>query len=390
LKASTNPSQKTVLVFSDSHSFCGVGQYAAALMMVLRHAGYRTICAQRRESTPLQAKLSAAGVEFLWFGYDPDRHWKRFINDQELPRQIYASASPDLIVFANGNPTGTASAMVVARKIKIPYIIWEGHVRLDLFPDSGSEFDCVRDNYQGASAAICVSRQNLDVIRTHFAFPDAFGSLIHTFAGSDYFTPRDPHQRTQLRSKWGVPENGIVCFTSAKMESVKGYDVQINAIERLKQTVVWGRLHFVWAGDGSIRGAVSAHLGQMGVKERVRLLGHVWNLPELLDAADIFVLPSRAEGMPLTILEAMAKGLPVIATDVGGNSEALENCGEVISAPYDNAVTAAELAEKIEIWTNNPAIRIEKGRAARARAIDLFDEAKIMAQTLSLIDNALA
>ncbi len=380
---------KTVLLYTDSHSFCGVGRFNAALMSSLCTAGYRVLCGQKYEQTPLQTDLQNQGVAYHWFSYDPDQQMDQFARDQEPARDLFLRTQPDLIVFANGFPTNTYAAITAARELNIRYLIWEGHVRQEAFSGSAFPPEAVQRNYVQAAAVVCVAQQNLDVIRSHFALPDDFGQVIYTFAAKAFYKTPEAQRRIQLRAKWGVPADGVVCFTSAKFEPVKGYEILIRALENLRQTPLWQRLYFVWAGDGTYRAAVSHRLIQLDLKDHVHLLGHVWDVADYLDGADLFALTSFAEGMPLTLLEAMAKGLPAIATDVGGNREALEGCGEIISAPSDVEKTAGELAHTLAAWAVNSERRQALANAAKNRARDLFSEETIMAQHLALIKHLL-
>ena len=376
---------KTVLLYTDSHSFCGVGTYNAALLSALCDAGYRAVCAQGREDTPLQNELTAAGVRYHWFDYAPTDAPRRFANDHEQAETIFQEIKPDLIVFSNGYPTETFAGIATARRLHIPYMIWEGHVRAEAFTQTQIPSDAMKLNYLAAKAVIFVAEQNREIVKSHFQMPDHFGLMIPTFAGTRFFEPVSQARRTEFRLKWGVPKDGIVCFTSAKFEPVKGYEVQIRALEKLRETALWPRLYFAWAGDGTYRKAVLKRLPELGLKDHVQLPGHVWNLPDYLDAADMMSLTSFAEGLPLTVLEGMAKGLPVIATDVGGNREALTGCGKIIAAPTDVDQCADELATSIIDWTENPGKRLQLSAASRTRATARYSEDIVIGQQMQLI-----
>ena len=84
-------------------------------------------------------------------------------------------------------------------------------------------------------------------------------------------------------------------------------------------------IHAAIAGEGPSRWQLDKQVRANGMDRIVHLLGHRSDVPALLAAADIFALPSHREGLPLALLEAMASGLPVIATDVGGCCEVIEN-----------------------------------------------------------------
>jgi glycosyltransferase involved in cell wall biosynthesis len=123
-------------------------------------------------------------------------------------------------------------------------------------------------------------------------------------------------------------------------------------------------------GDGPQRLELEADVAQLGLAGAVRLLGERADVPQLLAAADVFVLSSASEGLPLSIEEAMAAGLPVVASAVGGVPEIVVD-GETgfLVPPGDSE----RLAEALRLLLADPGLRRRMGAAARARAETLFD-----------------
>jgi len=128
--------------------------------------------------------------------------------------------------------------------------------------------------------------------------------------------------------------------------------------------------HVGLAGDGPGLGAVAAEVGRQGLSRRVELLGARADIPELLVRSDVFVLSSRSEGFPVSVLEAMAAALPVVATDVGGVAEAVEDGETGFLVP---ATDAEALARALERLLADGELRRRLGAAGRARALSLFD-----------------
>jgi len=126
----------------------------------------------------------------------------------------------------------------------------------------------------------------------------------------------------------------------------------------------------VVAGDGPDRPAIEAAIRESGIDERIALLGERDDIPELLAAADVFVLSSRSEGMPMSVLEAMAAGLPVVASAVGGVPELVENgvTGHLVPAG-----DVAALASALNDVLGDAARRRSLGDAGRQRAAEHFD-----------------
>ncbi|MDQ2982467.1 MAG: glycosyltransferase family 4 protein [Actinomycetota bacterium] len=140
-------------------------------------------------------------------------------------------------------------------------------------------------------------------------------------------------------------------------------------------------------GDGPERDALEATIARLGLEDRVELIGERRDVAELLAESDLFVLSSRSEGLPMSILEAMATGLPVIASDVGGVSEAVEDgVTGLLVPPSDPAALAAGLGALLA----DPAERRRLGEAGRARAEERFGLARFRQAHLDLYRRELA
>lgn len=119
---------------------------------------------------------------------------------------------------------------------------------------------------------------------------------------------------------------------------------------------------FVIAGDGICRADLEAQARALGVLDRCRFLGHRDDVPAILADADVFVLPSRSEASPNSIIEAMAAGLPVVATDVGGIPELVADghTGRLVP-PGDPAALGRALLDLLD----HPDRAVQFGRAGR-------------------------
>jgi glycosyltransferase involved in cell wall biosynthesis len=140
-------------------------------------------------------------------------------------------------------------------------------------------------------------------------------------------TPRD----LGWRRKSGISENAVVFGSCGRLEPIKGFDIFVQAAARLVKHGV--DAHFVISGDGDIYEQLSAQITQIGLTDRFHLLGYQENLPYIYKQFDVFVLSSRSEGFPLSLIEALASGLPCIATDVGGVREMVGQLGGVVVPP---------------------------------------------------------
>ena len=122
-------------------------------------------------------------------------------------------------------------------------------------------------------------------------------------------------------------------------------------------------------GEGPDRAELESEIGRLGIGDRVHLLGERRDVPELLARADVFVLSSASEGMPVSVLEAMAAGLPVVGSKVGGIPELVVD-GEtgLLVEPGD----PDELAAAIGRLAADPELRRQLGEAGRERAQGRF------------------
>jgi sugar transferase (PEP-CTERM/EpsH1 system associated) len=143
------------------------------------------------------------------------------------------------------------------------------------------------------------------------------------------------------------------------------------------------RLRLVMVGDGPLRAEVAATLAAAGAQDLAWLPGERGDVPEILRGLDAFVLPSLAEGISNTILEAMASGLPVIATTVGGNAELVADgvTGELVAAADPDA-----LARVIVRQTADPHAARNAGHAGRQRAERIFSLDAMVESYLRLYD----
>jgi sugar transferase (PEP-CTERM/EpsH1 system associated) len=147
------------------------------------------------------------------------------------------------------------------------------------------------------------------------------------------------------------------------------------------------RLRLVLIGEGPLRARAQAMLAEAGVAGLAWLPGQRDDIPEILRGLDCFVLPSLAEGISNTILEAMASGLPVIATDVGGNAELIEagRSGELVGVS-----DASAMALQIARYANDPQQARAAGMAGRARVEQHFSLQAMSASYQGLYDQLLS
>ena len=126
----------------------------------------------------------------------------------------------------------------------------------------------------------------------------------------------------------------------------------------------------ILVGEGPDQSAVANEVRRLGLAPSVTLVGARSDVPELLAGADVFVLSSRSEGLPMSVLEAMAAGLPVVATDVGGVSELVLEGETGLLVPHGDATALAQALERL---LRDKDLRRRMAASARARVEREFD-----------------
>jgi glycosyltransferase involved in cell wall biosynthesis len=182
--------------------------------------------------------------------------------------------------------------------------------------------------------------------------------VVHN--GVDFAPARRP--RAEVRAELGLGER-VVVVNVASFFAVKAQDVLVRAAALLKQR--GAPVTALFLGDGAERGKVEKLAQDLGLgPAEVRFLGFRNDVPDLLAASDVFCLPSRAEGFPMSILEAMSHRLPVVCTPVGGNPELCTDGEHGALVPVDDpAALAAALGKLAE----DAALRAQQGQAGYAR-----------------------
>ncbi len=394
-----NQSQHIVL-YSDDPGAGGILQCNHAIACHLAQAGYQVSHIHSLQDTPLNAKELELGIKQVDLGYHAGADLTRTMKDLEGSKQHLLEIQPDLVIFSDGWPFSNFAAKQAAIDLEIPYLIVLGFIEPSCgsydYQDGVDYRNLVALHYTQARAVVSVSEENLLLLRQLFELPESVGQVIYNGRPEVFFAEPDPQGREALRRSLDIPSEAIVCFTSARLEAVKGYKYQIEAIRQLKTKPIWKNLYFLWAGIGQevlpqsneleLRAAVES----LGVGNQVQFLGQRWDIPELLDASDIFVLTSEAEGMPLSVMEAMAKGLPVVASAVSGVPEELGDTGQLLPDPNRQPEeTVKVLVQTIERWANSASLRQVLGQECQQRARQLFRETEMVKRYGEVVSSCL-
>jgi glycosyltransferase involved in cell wall biosynthesis len=317
-----------------------------------------------------------------------------------LRRQVERSSIPEMIAFMGASllaapgyarqwradaviafftvPCGPA-AWLLRRTNKLPYIIAlrggdvPGFDPLTMKTYHALAGGFIRWLWHDADAVVANSQGLADMARAHDpkqkigVIPQ--GADTAGIAPKTTYTARDP----------------VALLTVGRLAKHKGLDVLLAALAQVPPELRW-TLSIV--GDGPERQALKAQAAQLGLSEHVTFKG--WarreDLPQIYREADIFVLPSREEGMANVLMEAMCAGLPAVATRIAGSSEAVLDGETGLLVPTEDP---SALARALETLIRDPGARERQGRAGRARVESTYSWPVITDQWLDIVERIL-
>ncbi|MEH6630205.1 MAG: glycosyltransferase family 4 protein [Halopseudomonas aestusnigri] len=211
------------------------------------------------------------------------------------------------------------------------------------------------------------------------------GTIVAIGNGIDInkFYPASPKSyRKALRTELGAKDDETIILMVGRLVREKGYVELINAMRKVDATlwIVGDRLESDHASD--INEAIELANTDPKLKKRIRFLGYRQDVNQIMRASDIFTLPSHREGMPRSIIEAMMTGLPVVATNIRGSREEVIDGKTGLLIPLHSP---EKLADALCKFVNSPKLRETMGNASRERALELYDEQKVIANQLQIL-----
>lgn len=223
---------------------------------------------------------------------------------------------------------------------------------------------------------IAVSREVQSEVMAQLALPEEKVRLIYNGVDTARFGTGEG--RDDLRREWGVGDNDLVFLMAARLvEQKRPQDFlemarHLMNVERARRDRP--RSFFVIAGDGDKLAELKQQAARLPLPERVILLGQRDDVPRVMNASDCFVMTSTKEGFSNALVEALASGLAIVATNVGGNAEAVRDGKDGLIIPPVRLETLHRSAERL---VAEPALRDALRASARRRAADFSLEVMI-------------
>lgn len=140
----------------------------------------------------------------------------------------------------------------------------------------------------------------------------------------------DRNERNVVRTKYNIPKDAKLLLSVGELNKGKNHSIVMEAIAALSQKSHREDIYYLICGQGELKLWMIQYAKQLHIEKQIQLAGYVTDIDTVYRSADIFVFPSKREGMPVALMEAMAAGLPVIASKIRGNTELIDDNGGVL------------------------------------------------------------
>jgi glycosyltransferase involved in cell wall biosynthesis len=301
---------------------------------------------------------------------------------QELT-QIFRDLKPQIV--HTHNPKPGIYGRLAARRAHVPVVVNTVHGLYALPGDPALKravvYNLERVAARCSDAELLQNVEDLPVLR-ELGIPE---SKLHVLGNGIDLTRFDPDRievskRKELRAAWGIPDDAIVCGVVGRLVWEKGLREMFFAARALRTR--FPNLHFVVVGPGDddkADGVTSADRVAAARDGNVTFAGMRDDIDEVYSAFDLFALASYREGFPRSAMEAAAMGLPVVATNIRGCRQVVDDGGNGFLVTVRDGPALASAIEKLACDAD---LRAQMGDAGRAKARTDFDQQRCIDLTL--------
>lgn len=275
----------------------------------------------------------------------------------------FKARAPHIVHFNLSNPLHGQYAMLAARLARVPVKMATLHLppRSTTPTKRGRFFE--RQTLCKLDMLIAVCQASQDLMITHFGIDSKHTTAIYNGIDlADFDQAVLNEAPIQLKK-----ETDLLIGTVGRLSPQKGFDVLLNSMPKILQKVPQARLFI--AGEGPEEGALKALCKSLNIEKQVNFLGMRPDIPALLQAFDLFVLPSRYESFPISILEVMAASKPIVSTLVDGIPESICHGKTGLLVPPEDVDA---LAQAITTLLQDAPLRIKMSAQARQRVESHF------------------
>lgn len=351
---------RRILYVDTGRSFGGAERITRTLAAAFAEAGREVGCVVHPGAARFRSEVERAGAVAF-----PIPEADRLSRMAPLVRGI-RDFRPDLVHIHRTWPLSDRYAAVAARRAGATRVVATEHVRWErcgrrdrLAKRFLARFDV---------SIVAVSEAVRESLLGYWKLPRSLVTVVENGIDAARFCGEEEVPAGTFPSSWTARIGAV-----GRLEEQKGYDVLIDAMALVRDRVPGAGL--LIAGEGSLRDDLETRVQERGLLGAVRFAGALESVAPLLRSLDVYVLASRWEGLPLTVLEAMAAGTPVVATAVEGTVEAVRHGREGLIVPVGDPEALADGIVKALDDREGAAVR---AGAARRRVEDRYSVSRMV------------
>lgn len=372
-----NASRPNVCVLTESFSHGGTERQFTELVTRLDRQKYNVRLACLNRAGPLYEQVRAAGLPVAEF---PLRGWLNGKTARSAWEWVRLLRLEKIDLVHTFDLYTDIFSAPLARFGGVPVLITSLRQMMSAY--SPRQRRALRRSFQLSDCVIANSQRVGDSLVADEGLSAARVRVLYNGVDLERFHPNGSRLSARERLGWG--RDGLLVGVICNLRPEKDHRTLLDAVPQVVRRAP--RVHFLIVGTGSLEGHLRRYAEQKQLLSHVSFLGDRSDIPEILEAVDLAVLPTLLESMPNVVLEAMSAGRPIIASDVGGCRE-LIGTGRtgMLVPPRDPRILAEEIVRLLE----QPSLREEMGQAARRRAEEKFDFSRAVKHLEEIYDDML-
>jgi glycosyltransferase involved in cell wall biosynthesis len=344
----------------------GAGAQALGLARELTDMGIKVCALTARLERGLKRRETVGGVQIHRLGVPAAGPLRAVIFSISAAMELIRRRKGIKVVHIHGAYLHAVPIMFIARRLGIQCI-----VKMSMHGTDDPETTRRRrlgklllHSLQSTDAVVSISSELTAAYRKSGLPP---GHLMEIPNGADTtrFRPSSQDERAAIRDRLGLPRNALITVFTGAVQRRKGVDTLLRAWKPVSEKHPEALLILVGPVDEMEQDAEKELTTALKTSEHTTAVGFRENVEDYLRASDVFVLPSRMEGLSNSLIEAMACGLPAIAGNISGNTNLIDHGANGYT--FETGDTD-ELARRIEELFDNPETRERMGRLGRAKA----------------------
>lgn len=356
-------------IVSTQKSWGGGEVLVSSLAQCLGETGH-TVSWIARKDSEVSHRLLDSGSHLL----HQTRRRGQSIRDWLATRRAIQAWAPDVLIMNDAHAVPLAGSAALIGKAVRPVRLAMKHT---VFPlRSRLKYQLLADK------VICVSRAVRDTM-IQGGMQESSAFVVY---GGAVKPVQDPTANDRIRRELGLSPDARLLVAVGNLLDCKGHLDLVSAIPQVQET----QTHLVIAGEGQQRESLERKIAELGLQSRVKLLGYRSDVNAIMQAADLIVHPSHAEGLSLVLIQAQMLAKPIVATAVGGAKEVLdagsENCTTWIAKPADPSDLAQQINAALETMGDSQGrVQLQaRLNASAERADHLFNIEESMRQLVNI------